>query len=128
MFGFPFMFLFPLMIGVFAIRAGMHFFREVDRRNSRYAEDEFRRGFHPELGAQVPGRPGMQGRIFRLAFRSKGQITVSDVVVETGLDLEEAEHLLESMVDHTHVRMEVRDDGSVLYEFPEIIRRLGSDE
>ena len=122
------MFLFPLMIGVFAIRAGVHFFRQIDRRNARYAEDEFRRGFQPELGTDFVGRPGVQGRIFRLAYRLKGQVTVSDVVVETGLDVEEAERLLESIVDNTHVRMEVLDDGSVLYEFPEIIRRLGRND
>ena len=41
-------------------------------------------------------------------------------------DVEEAEALIQSMVDNQRVRMEVTDDGLVVYEFPEIIARFKS--
>ena len=65
-----------------------------------------------------------EARIFKLAYRLKGRVTVSDVVVETGLGVQDAESLIQSMVDQTHVRMEVDERGIVTYEFPEIIRRF----
>ena len=38
--------------------------------------------------------------------------------------IREAEEAINSMVDGTHVRMEVEDTGLVVYEFPEIISRF----
>ncbi len=66
--------------------------------------------------------------VYKLAYRLKGTITVSDIVVETGLDVEEAERLIQSMVDHQRVRMEVKDDGMIFYEFPEIKARYLEEE
>ncbi len=72
------------------------------------------------------GRRGanQEARIFKLAYRLKGRLTVSDIVVETGLGVHDAEALIEGMIDNNHVRMEVDDRGIVTYEFPEIIRRF----
>lgn len=61
--------------------------------------------------------------LFRLADKMKGRITVSDAVIETGIGIKEAEEYLNSLVDGSHVRMEVTDTGSVIYEFPEIISK-----
>lgn len=61
--------------------------------------------------------------LFRLADKNKGRITLSDAVVETGLGIKEAEEILNELVDGSHVRMEVTDTGSVIYEFPEIITK-----
>jgi hypothetical protein len=47
--------------------------------------------------------------------------------VETGLDLEQAEKVIESMVDGMRVRMEVDERGVVVYEFPEIIMRFENE-
>ncbi len=69
----------------------------------------------------------MQVKVYQLAYRLKGTITVSDIVVETGLEVEEAEKLIQSMVDNQRVRMEVRDDGVIFYDFPEIISRYASE-
>jgi hypothetical protein len=66
----------------------------------------------------------MRVQIYKLAYKLGGRITVSDIVVETGLEVEEAEELIESMVDNQRVRMEVQDDGLVIYEFPELINRF----
>jgi hypothetical protein len=66
--------------------------------------------------------------VYKLAYRLKGTVTVSDIVVETGLDVEEAEKLIQSMVDHQRVRMEIKEDGMILYEFPEIRARYIEEE
>lgn len=60
-------------------------------------------------------------RIFKLAYRKKGRITVSDIIAETGLSGEDAEELIQAMVDNSRIRMEIRESGVVVYEFPEII-------
>ena len=62
-------------------------------------------------------------QIFRLADKLKGRLTVSDVVVHTGLGIHEAEEAMNQIVDGYRVKMEVDDRGIVLYEFPEIIAR-----
>ena len=67
----------------------------------------------------------LENRIFRLAYRLGGRLTVSDLVVDTNLTSAEAEEVLGGLVDHSRVTMEVRDDGLVFYEFPEIIDRRG---
>lgn len=67
--------------------------------------------------------PRREGEIFRLADEMKGRLTLSDIVIATNLNLKEAERVIDSMVDGTHVTMEVRDSGRVVYEFPEIIAR-----
>ena len=64
-----------------------------------------------------------EGEIFRLADKMKGRITLSDIVIATNLNMDEAEDAIESMVDGIHVTMEVNDNGRVTYEFPEIIAR-----
>lgn len=84
-------------------------------------------------GRREDSRPGgfgegrastLEVRIFRLAWKLRGRITVSDVVLETGLGPAEAEAAMNRLVDGMRVRMEVQEKGMVLYEFPEIIRRL----
>lgn len=58
--------------------------------------------------------------IYRLAKRMNGRLTVSDVVIETGMGLSDAEKLLQAMTDGLRVRMEVLPDGFVVYEFVEL--------
>jgi hypothetical protein len=66
----------------------------------------------------------VESAIFALAYRHKGRITLSDIIVETGLGIREAEQVANGMVDGIRVRMEVRENGLVVYEFPEIIARF----
>ena len=75
----------------------------------------------PVRGYPRPGRP--ENRVFRLAYKLGGRLTVSDLVVDLDFSIEEAESFLNQLVDSTRVTMEVRDDGLVYYEFPEIIAR-----
>jgi len=58
--------------------------------------------------------------IYRLAARLGGRITVSDVVIETGIGTEEAEAILRKMTDGIRVRMEVDERGIIWYEFSEL--------
>lgn len=75
--------------------------------------------------ARTPGGLSEEARIYRLAARFGGRLTVSDVVVEIGWSASDAEALLEHMTDSIHVRMEILDDGRVSYEFPELSRNRG---
>lgn len=125
MFGFgffPFMFFVPVIFFFVIARVISGFVRGFQR--NRYLEDDSPYTAFPTQGPKQERRP-TQGQVFKLAYKLKGRLTVSDVVVETGLEVAEAESLLESMVDGTHVRMEVDDRGIVTYEFPEILRRFG---
>jgi hypothetical protein len=123
---FPFGILIPFLLVFLALRFG-----------SRIFQDYFR-GRLDSHGRWVPGpgprnpldvfRPqrnqSFEARIFRAAYKQRGRLTVSDLVIETGLGIKEAEELINGMVDGLHVRMEVDDRGLVVYEFPEIIARF----
>jgi len=69
----------------------------------------------------------VESQIFKLAYKRRGRITLSDIVIETGLSMKEAESIIEKMIDGMRVRMEVGDDGIIYYEFPEIIARFEED-
>jgi hypothetical protein len=127
MFTTPFFFIFPLIIFFLVARVAAHFIRGISRPPHRDLSDAF--GVPPELYRKDPreltrSAKSDESKIFKLALRLKGRLTVSDVVIETGVNLHQAEELLENLVDSVHVRMEVDDRGIVTYEFPEIIRRL----
>jgi hypothetical protein len=66
-------------------------------------------------------------QIFRLANKLKGKLTISDIVINTGLGIKEAEEVMNKLVDGMRIRMEVDDRGIVIYEFPEIIARYEED-
>lgn len=89
----------------------------------------------PDSGQQSPwsgdyrptslGTPTVAGeevRVYRLASRLGGRLTVSDVVVNLGWTIDDAEALLTSMTDSVRVRMEVTEDGRIWYEFRELAR------
>lgn len=124
---FPFGFLFPLIFFVIIARVASGFFRSSQRRRTLeddYLDDRIRSIDTRESRVRSDNH---EVRIFKLAYRMKGRLTVSDIVVETGLGVDAAEQLIESMVDSSRVRMEVDDRGIVTYEFPEIIRRFEGD-
>ncbi len=131
MFASPLYFIFPLIIFFVVARVAVGFIRGITRRSYRDLPDEV--DLHPGAYRESPqgaiqGKKSDEARIFRLALRLKGRLTVSDVVIETGLNLQQTEELLEGLVDSIHVRMEVDDRGMVTYEFPEIIRRFEGGE
>lgn len=125
LFGYPFIFLLPFFLALLAVRAGSRYFSQT--------------GVHRPVGGWGAGADafpddartqrirGIEARVFKLAYRLHGRITVSDVVVDTGLSVDEAERILERMVDNQRVRMEVTRSGLMVYEFPELIARLQGD-
>lgn len=118
----PFVFLIPALILFLVLRALTG--PSQPRRHGRldYGEDPF--DLLSGRGAGERAEQSMRVKVYQLAYKLEGRVTVSDIVVETGLEVEEAEELIQSMVDNQRVRMEVRDDGLVIYEFPEIINRF----
>ena len=121
----------PVIFFVVVIRIIRSFFRS-SHRNIESRMSDLRlpdRNTDFETIASYPSvrPPGREGEIFRLADEMKGRLTVSDIVLETDLSIREAEDVINGMVDGTHVRMEVEDNGLVLYEFPEIISRFESE-
>jgi hypothetical protein len=125
-FWFPFGILIPALFIFLIFRFGMRFFHELFNNHNRLNTwDRWR--LHDRSGFfQMPGSRSIEGRIFRAALKYSGRLTVSDIVLETDLSIREAEETINGMVDGIHVRMEVGDDGLVVYEFPEIISRSES--
>jgi hypothetical protein len=125
-FWFPFGILFPALFIFLILRFGMRFFNDLFNNHSRLNTwDRWRLYDRSGLGLSPPTRSrGIENRIFRAALKHSGRLTISDIVLETDLSIREAEEVINGMVDGTHVRMEVQDDGLVVYEFPEIISRF----
>lgn len=124
-FGFPFMFLLPLFVAAVAVRVGSQFFRSWDSQQHRYVSG--RGGQGSDILADIYGMPrngrSPEARVFQLASKLGGRLSVSDVVIELGVDVKDAEELLQGLVDNVRVRMELDDNGRVTFEFPEIIDR-----
>jgi hypothetical protein len=116
-----FIWIIPLFLVVFGVRA-LRRYIESGREQEDYEND-----FHP---VRKPGAPvdDRESRIFKLADRMKGRVTLSDIVLETGMGLKEAETFVENMIDGIHVTMEVTEKGSIVYEFPEIIQRYDQEQ
>ena len=85
----------------------------------------FRRQFsqHQKVPTNGGHREGQKSEadIYRLARKLGGYLTVSDVVIHLGYNTHEAENLLEKMTDGLRIRMEVNDNGLIVYEFAEVI-------
>ena len=121
-------FVFPLFFFIIVIRVLRSIFRSSSRRNLESKIRDHLPGPADDYStvSRYPGPPVRrfgEGDIFRLADKMKGRITLSDIVIATNLSMQDAEEVIESMVDGIHVTMEVDDDGRVTYEFPEIIAR-----
>lgn len=120
----PFGFLIPFVLIFVIVRFGGRLFGDFSRRG---ADGEGLPGLgwrHPLDVLRAPRGQNLEARLFRAAYKQRGRLTVSDVVIETGLGIREAEELINGMVDGLRVRMEVDEQGHVIYEFPEIIERL----
>jgi hypothetical protein len=116
----PFALFFPLLIVFLVVRA----FARCRRPRNDFIPPPSRDSVEERRTGLLRGA-SQDARIFKLAYKLKGRVTLSDIVVETGMGMREAEELIESMVDNAHIRMEIDDKlGTVTYEFPEIIRRF----
>ncbi|TFH04418.1 MAG: hypothetical protein E4H09_03645 [Spirochaetales bacterium] len=126
MFGFfPFFFIFPLIFVFVVARVAARFIRGGQRTNSLMRNHFEVPPIQGPPATRIAHGPSQEAQVFKLAYKLNGRITLSDIVVETNMGIRESETLIESMVDTSHVRMEVDPaTGIVTYEFPEIIRRL----
>ena len=59
--------------------------------------------------------------ILTVAQREKGRITPAIVALNTNASLEKAQEALEDMVKRGYASMDVRDNGTVEYVFPEFL-------
>ena len=118
----PFLFFLPIIGIALVARALSQVFRTVLRD-----EPEARVVNIPRIGAGLAPTRTTESRVFSLAYHLGGWVTLSDVVMETGLGLADAETLMDRMVDELHVRMTIDEEGLVIYEFPEVIHRLGRE-
>ena len=123
-FWFPFGILIPALFIFLIFRFGMRLFNDLSNNSSRLNSWDRWRLYDRSGFSQLPRSRSIEGRIFRAALKHSGRLTISDIVLETDLSIREAEEQINSMVDGTHVRMEVEEDGLVVYEFPEIISRF----
>ena len=120
--GFGFFSLLPILFIFLVLHMVRIALRET--RGQRRPEAVWGRDYREQTAArEQPRRGRLENRVFRLAYRLGGRLTVSDLVVDLDFSIGEAESFLNQLVDSTRVTMEVRDDGLVYYEFPEIIAR-----
>lgn len=59
-------------------------------------------------------------RILQLARQRQGRLTVADVAASLDMDLKDAEHLLDTLVDGRHVDVHVTEAGRLIYVFPDL--------
>ncbi len=131
----------PVLLAFAFLRLGTTIFRRIQDESDddrphlrgrggthRYAADEeVATERRAPFGVQNPfGKRSLDSRVFRLAYRNGGRVTVSQVVMETGMSLEQTEAYMDQLCDGVRVRMEVSDGGLVTYEFPELTDRFGS--
>jgi hypothetical protein len=121
----PFLLLFLFVVAIRGVFRALGIFRRrgTDELGDRFARGQIRSWDFGDLGAAPVIKPSLENRIFRLAARLGGRVTISDVVIDTELSVAEAERFMDRLVDGTRVRMEVTDEGMVVYEFPELLSR-----
>lgn len=79
-----------------------------------------RRAGKLKQGAREIEEKQQRRRVLELAARRQGRLTVADVASSLGMDLKDAEHVLDTLVDGRHVDVEVTDEGRLLYVFPDL--------
>lgn len=128
-FFFPFGILIPALFIFLIFRFGMRFFNDLFNNQNRFNLRDRWQIYDATRFGSVPSAKShsLEGQIFRVAYKRKGRLTISDIVLETDLSIREAEQAVNRMVDGLHVKMEVEDSGMVIYEFPEIISRFENE-
>lgn len=114
-FGFP-SFMGGPVVWLIVLIGGYFLFRRFIMPHT-YEESRGRRSFPRESSSG-----SIETNIYRLAAKRNGDVTVSDVVTDLGIEPKKAENILESMSDGMRVRMEVGEKGDVYYSFPELRR------
>ncbi len=123
----PLAMLFPFLVVLIMVRLASSLFFQGEQGRPRGSYDA-RRTLFPEYYQRLgSSNTDSQARVFQAARKLGGSLTVSDVVIELGIGIEEAEQLLSSMVDSSRVRVDVSEHGLLVYDFPEVRARLSAD-
>jgi TM2 domain-containing membrane protein YozV len=70
---------------------------------------------------KAPSKPESKEKIvIKLAYKLDGRVTVSDVVANSDLSLDEAEKTLKELASKGYAGMHVTDSGLIVYEFEEV--------
>ncbi len=104
------------LIPIILIGGAIYLFFRHRRHLDHDADGDRGRGDRISRGG---GRP-RASELYRLAHKHGGTLTVSEVVVELGVEPKDAEASLEAITDGRRVQMEVGTDGGVFYRFVEI--------
>lgn len=118
--GFAFGSLIPILLLVAAAYVGWRLFSHrngYDSTNGPFEADGQNRS-NSRSAPQIEAPSAAD--LYRLAQRHGGTLTVSNVVVELGVDPAVAEQSLQACSDEIRVRMDVQDDGRVIYHFLEL--------
>ncbi|MDX2020653.1 MAG: zinc ribbon domain-containing protein [Deltaproteobacteria bacterium] len=78
-----------------------------------------RAGSLKEAAREVEEKQQRQ-RILQLARQREGRLSVADVAASLNMDIKDAEHLLDSLVDGRHVDVHVTEAGRLIYVFPDL--------
>lgn len=73
-----------------------------------------------ELAGFRPGKP--DAAIITEAKRRRGTLSLSDVVLVTGYEYRRAEEYMDGLAREGRVRMDVDDEGTIRYVFPDLIQ------
>ncbi|MFO7850076.1 MAG: hypothetical protein R6V67_08975 [Spirochaetia bacterium] len=60
--------------------------------------------------------------ILKLAKQRNGILTVTTAALDSSLSLEQTEKVLSDLSDRGYARMEVEDDGTISYRFPDFLK------
>jgi len=113
------------IILVLIIPAVVYIGLKLVRRSTVFCDRGFTEG---ESETPKAGVQSFQSKLMKLALNNEGILTVTDVVMATGLSIKQAEKALNNMVDGYRVKMEVKDSGVIVYEFTELINKERKDK
>ena len=74
-----------------------------------------------DMAAKQRDSAGFEVLLYRLAATKSGTLSVSDVVIATGMSVSESERALNDLCDGSNVQMTVNQRGSLRYRFNDLI-------
>lgn len=80
----------------------------------------FRRAGRLLREARAAEAKNQRRQVLSLARQHGGRLSVSEVAAALGLDLKDAEAVLDTLVDGRHVDVEVTHEGRLVYVFPDL--------
>lgn len=62
-------------------------------------------------------------QILQLSHKKHGKLTYSDIAMNTGLTMEESKDIMRQFSANGYAKLHITDEGTVFYEFPEIMAK-----